>query len=178
MITPTQLIYQAYQVTPKPLPLPNNKTVQYPMVEMKPVSDDLCWLCGGDTQGLGLPCKDVIRKTFTSTPYAKAIESRSLCSGCAWTLLQKYLRNYSLLVVNGLFEHPSRARIRDLLVDPPRTYPWMLSIAVSGQKHISFPGHINRTHRDLRVLLEQVPVRIPPDGIKSAITPMVPGEST
>lgn len=172
MLTPTQLIYEAWKNTPQPLPLPNGKTAVWPEPEYTDVPDPVCWLCGGETHGRGRPHKDVIRKTFTNTPHARATESKSLCVPCAWILAQKYIRNWSLLVVDGRFEHPSRERIREILLNPPRTFPWLLSIAVSGQKHISFPGHINRSSRDMRVLMEELLVPIPPEGIGGWLEPV------
>lgn len=172
MLTPTQLIYQAYQNTPKPLPLPNGKEVEWPIPEMGEVPDELCWLCGGETHGQGRMSKDVIRKTFTNTPFARAIESESLCTGCGWILAQRHIRNWSLLVVDGRLEHPTRDRTREVLLDPPKTYPWLLSIAVSGQKHISFPGKVVRSPRNIWVLLEQIPIQIPETGIGHILAPV------
>lgn len=172
MLTPTQLIYQAYQNTPKPLPLPNGKETEWPIPEMGEVPDELCWLCGGETHGQGRMSKDVIRKTFTNTPFARAIESESLCTGCGWILAQRHIRNWSLLVVDGRLEHPTRDRTREVLLDPPKTYPWLLSIAVSGQKHISFPGKVVRSPRNIWVLLEQIPIQIPEHGIGDVLGPV------
>lgn len=154
------------------MPLPNGKTADWPEPEMCDVPDPVCWLCGGETHGRGRPHKDVIRKTFTNTPHARATESKSLCTACAWILAQKYIRNWSLLVLDGRFEHPTRARIREILLDPPRRYPWLLSIAVSGQKHISFPGYVNRSARDMRVLLEELIVPLPAGGIGHVLEPV------
>lgn len=139
---------------------------------MKDLPDPVCWLCGGETGGRGRPHKDIIRKTFTNTPHARATQSKSLCSACAWILSQKYIRNYSLLVVDGVFEHPNRGRIREVLIDPPDRFPWLLSIAVSGQLHISFPGHINRSTRDMRVLVERIMTPIPAEGIAHVLEPV------
>jgi hypothetical protein len=172
MLTPTQLIFKAYQNTPKPLPLPNGKEVEWPIPEMQEVPDKLCWLCGGETSNQGRLAKDVIRKTFTNTPYARAIESESLCTGCGWILAQRFIRNWSLLVVDDILEHPDRKRIREILIEPPRTYPWMLSIAVSGQKHISFPGKTVRSPRNIWVLFEQIPIQISETGIGHILAPV------
>lgn len=139
---------------------------------MTDVPDAVCWLCGGETHGRGRLCKDVIRKTFTNTPYARATESKSLCAGCGWVLAQKFIRNWSLLVVDGRLEHPTRQRIREVLLTPPTTYPWLLSIAVSGQKHISFPGYVNFSSRELRVYMEDMQIPIPPSGIGWILKPV------
>lgn len=171
-MTPTQLIYEAWKRTPKPMPLPNGKTAEWPEPEMTEVPDPVCWLCGGETHGEGRLCKGVIRKTFTNTPYARATESKSLCTGCGWILAQRHIRNWSLLVVDGLFEHPTRQRIREVLLAPPNTYPWLLSIAVSGQKHISFPGYVNMSSRELRVFMEDMQLPIPAEGIGELLEPV------
>lgn len=154
------------------MPLPNGKTVEWPEPEYADVPDSLCWLCGGETHGRGRRHKDVIRKTFTNTNYARAITSESICVACSWILDQRFIRNWSLLVVDGRFEHPARDRVREIVTNPPTTYPWLLSIAVSGQKHISFPGHVVRSVKDAQVLLEQVPVKLPPEGIGEVLEPV------
>lgn len=172
MLTPTQLIFKAYQSTPKPLPLPNGKTAEWPLPEMHEVPDELCWLCGGRTDHFGRLRKDAVRDSFTDARYARVVESESLCSGCGWILAQKFIRNWSLLVVDGKLEHPSRDQIREVLVQPPTTYPWLLSIAVSGQKHISFAGKVVLSPNSIWVLLEQTPVQIPPSGIGTMLEPI------
>jgi hypothetical protein len=169
MITPTQLIYQAWRNTPQPIPLPNGKNLVYPEQEYTDIPDPVCWLCGGETNGRGRPHKDIIRKTFTNTPYARAVESNSLCVGCSWVLSHRHFRNYSILVLDGILEHPSRQRIRDILLKPPDRFPWFLSIAVSGQVHISFPGYINFSLRDMRVLMERLMIPIPAKGIADVL---------
>jgi len=172
LITPTKLIYNAYRRTPQPMPLPNGKTATWPEPEYIDVPDPVCWLCGGDTGGRGMLRKNAIRKTFTNTPDARAADSSSVCVACSWILEQKLLRNYSLLVLDGLLEHPSRERIRDIVISPPDRFPWMLCIAVSGQKHLSFFGHVNLSRRDMRIYMENMTIPLPAGGLGHLIEPV------
>ena len=160
MRTANQLLYEAYLNTPKPIPIPNGNTRVWPIPEIHEVPDALCWLCGGATNGIGRRHKDVIRKTFTNTPHARATNSTHLCAGCGWMLAQRLIRGFSLLLLDGQFFHPSKPTIRDLLLEPPKVYPWLLSIAVSGKKHISFLSKVNWSGKNLAVLYEQTPVYI------------------
>lgn len=172
MITPTQLIYEAWKNTSQPMQLPNGKTRDWPEPEYIDVPDDVCWLCGGETEGRGRMHKDVIRPTFTNTPHAQATDSKSLCVACSWILAQRFIRNWSLYVVDGKFYHPGRAELRDIIARPPATYPWLLCIAVSGQKHISFPGHVVRSPRDTKILMEELLVPLPAEGIPDILEPV------
>lgn len=46
-------------------------------------SDDKCWLCGGETEGLGHRLKDVITSAFTDGNLAKVQDSQTICYSCA-----------------------------------------------------------------------------------------------
>ena len=81
MLTPTQLIFKAYQTTPKPLPLPNGKTAEWPLPEMHEVPDELCWLCGGRTDHFGRLRKDAVRDSFTDARHGSG--SRAFAAGVA-----------------------------------------------------------------------------------------------
>lgn len=138
------------------------KIVEYKDSELQPVSDKLCWLCGGKIDGLGMPVSKAIKPTFTDHPYARGHGSTSLCSGCAFCLSYRELRNYSILATKDGINHPSRAEWRDLLLNPPEP-PFVICLAVSGQKHLSFKGIVSQNKEFFDVLLEEQVVSIVPN---------------
>src|SRR5690606_5513276 len=71
-----------------------------PDVEAVPVADELCWLCGGETEGLGQPLKDRLKLTFTDVDLAKAPWSSSFCRGCAFCLTWQVLATHGYLVTD------------------------------------------------------------------------------
>lgn len=143
------------------------KIIEYPDIEPVSVNDDTCWLCGGKTEGKGWPVKKGIKDTFTDHDLAKDMQSKSLCQGCMFCLGQRPLRNYSLLVTDRLI-HPSRAEIRNILLNPPDP-PFLIAIAVSGQKHLSFKAHIAYSRDNFPVLLEEMLIFVPPEKLKTML---------
>ncbi|MEW5952615.1 MAG: hypothetical protein AB1815_02495 [Bacillota bacterium] len=122
--------------------------------DIQDVSDRRCWLCGGTTGGRGLPVKKVIRDTFTDRDKARWPASRSVCPGCVFCLSFMSLRNYSILATPDELQHPGRAEIRDILLDPPEP-PFVLCIAVSGQKWLHFRSKVAYSRDGYPVQLEE-----------------------
>ncbi|TCP06601.1 hypothetical protein ONS87_06900 [Caldimonas thermodepolymerans] len=132
--------------------------------------DAECWLCGGDTRGVGWPLKTGLAPTFTDFPRAKCQHSTTVCQECVamsqsegWV---QYVRAHpergfaeafpakegkktrylnwlysSHMFTQTMHETPDRRRIRELLLCPPAP-PFLLVIAVSGQKQIIFKGQV------------------------------------
>ena len=148
-----------------------NKTVEYPDIEVTEVPDSICWLCGGDTEGLGMPVKKGIKDTFTDQDLARNITSNSLCRGCAFCLGQRPLRNYSILATRDRLYHPSRLKLRNVLLNPPEP-PFLLAIAVSGQKHLSFKAHIVYGCDLFPILLEEMLIFINPQELTAILEPI------
>lgn len=158
VITPTQLIYQAAQKTPK-VDVAMGKVVEYSGVDLIPVEDEICWLCGGETGGMGQPTKKAIKSTFTDHDKAKAPHSQSICPGCAWCLSFMSLRNYSILATRDALLHPTRPEIRNLLLDPPDP-PFVFCIAVSGQKWLHFKTRVAYSRDNYPVQLEDTGIAV------------------
>lgn len=157
-LTTTQFIYQAAMKTPL-VNLTMGKTVEYKDIDPQKVDDQRCWLCGGQTDGLGVPIAKAIKPTFTNHDSARAPGSKAICAGCAFCLGPRELRNYSVLATEQELRHPTRPEIKNLLLDPPEL-PFVLCIAVSGQKHLHFRAEINYSRDDFMVELEEVRVYV------------------
>mgnify|MGYP000928194706 CR=1 FL=1 len=173
IITASQLIRQAALKT-KQLELQGAKGVKvidYADPPLEPVPDHTCWLCGGEiADGRGMPTKKAIKPTFTDHPYARGHGSSSVCAGCAFCLSARTLRNYSILATGaGLLQHPSRAEWREILCNPPEP-PFVMCLAVSGQKHLSFKAPVNLDRDHYALLLEEREIFASPDRVKQVIS--------
>lgn len=125
--------------------------------DVEDVPDWQCWLCGGKTNGRGLPVKKAILPTFTDRDKARGSRSQSVCQGCAFCLSHLSLRNYSILATVDGLRHPNRAEIRELLLEPPEP-PFVLCIAVSGQKHLHFRSQVAYSRDGYPVQMEETRV--------------------
>jgi hypothetical protein len=130
--------------------------------------DGQCWLCGGPTGGVGWHFADAIPPTYTNHTLAACPTSRTVCQPCAamgskdtWEAYGRAhpemglktghamsWRCYSqLFAAPHHHECPTRARWREILLDPPAP-PFLAVIAESGQKHLIFRASIAHS-RDL-----------------------------
>jgi len=160
VVTATQLIRQA-ALKVGSIEIKPGKVITYADLPLQAVEDETCWLCGGETDGKGIPTKKGIKDTFTDHPWARGQGSKSLCSGCAFCLNNRSLRNYSILATAGELCHPSRADWREILLDPPEP-PFVACLAVSGQKHLSFKAPINLSRETFTIALEEQMVEVAP----------------
>lgn len=157
MVTPTQLIRMAALKTGS-VPVPGG-VVKYEDVAAVPVPDARCWLCGGETGGLGIPAAGLIRPTFTNRDSARRPESRSLCAGCAFCLSHPSLRSRSILAHARGLAHPSRAEAREALLLPPEP-PFVFCVAVSGKKHLHFRARVAWSRDRYPVQFEDLAVEV------------------
>ncbi len=140
-------------------------------IEAQDVADASCWLCGGETQGRGIPVKTAIKDTFTDVDRAKAPGSGSLCCGCAFCLSFSSLRFYSIVATPGKLIHPSRADLRGILLDPPEP-PFMICMAVSGQKWVHIKSQIAYSRDNFPVQMEDVTIYVDPAELAEILEPM------
>lgn len=157
-MTPTQFAARALDISDFPPPQPKRGTRYGLSVR--------CWLCGGETDGVGWPQSVAIAPTFTQHNCAKMQDSDAVCQSCAaltraetfqamvkarglpvktwtqcgWHSYSHYIRE------DGHYEAPIPARVREILNDPPEG-KWLLCINTSGQKHTIFRGTV-ATGRD------------------------------
>jgi len=126
---------------------------------LEDVPDESCWLCGGEISGRGRQVKRAILDTFTDRDKARAPWSDSICPGCAFCLSYTTLRNYSILATEEGLRHPGRAEIKGLLLEPPEP-PFLLCIAVSGQKWLHFRAEIAYSQDGFPVQYEETRVTV------------------
>jgi len=161
MVTPTQFIYRAAQQTPKVI-APSGKEIIYEFPYVSEVENrQHCWLCGGMLNDRGIHKSLVIKDTFTDHSWAHVRGADYVCAGCVWCLSYKTLRNYSILATHDGLKHPSRNEIAEILLNPPEP-PWLLCIAVSGQKWLHFKGKINYGNDRYTVNFEETQVIVEP----------------
>lgn len=160
MLTATQVIRQAALQTGT-YEFKEGKAVTYVDADLQPTEDAHCWLCGGDTGGQGVSTKKAIKPTFTDNPYARCPESKTLCPGCAFSISYRELRNYSIVASPAGILHPTRVALKEILLRPP-VPPFVICIAVSGQKHITFKASVNYDKTEFEVMLEEQRVMVKP----------------
>ena len=165
-MTASQLIRRAALKT-KQIKM-REKVIEYSDPPLEDVPDKTCWLCGGETGGKGLPTKKAIKPTFTDHSHARAQWSGSICPGCAFCLSARELRNYSILATENQLSHPTRAEWREILINPPAP-PFVMCLAVSGQKHLTFKAPVNLDKHRFTVMLEERPVYVMPGRLNSCI---------
>ena len=159
IFTPTQLLYRAAISTREVKA--GEKIITYQQNDIPPAATDCqCWLCGAELNGKGYPKKRVIKDTFTDHPFAKAPHSKTVCEACAYCLSQPSFRNYSIFVEGDKLYHPSRVEAREIILNPPQENPWILCLAVSGQKWLHFKAKVNYRPTPAIVMLEDMPVKV------------------
>lgn len=135
--------------------------------------DAACWLCGGPTHGVGWPRKLGLADTFCDHNKAMRLDSNTVCQACVATSSSngwlQYCRAHperglwthfpdkgngnprqfnwlyaSHLITPGHHETPSRARWREILLDPPAP-PFLAVMALNGKKQILFRGRVSQS---------------------------------
>ncbi len=159
-----ELVYRAAQAGP--VMTPAGKAIAYGPAPHGDLAGR-CYLCGEATDE-GLPRRDVIKPTFTDHGIARDPDSDLVCPLCTWALSYSELRNYSILATPAGLRHPSRSEIRDVLLHPPAP-PFVLTIAVSGQKWLHIKARVVYNRAAFSVLLEETPVLVRPTAVAALL---------
>lgn len=131
--------------------------------------DEECWLCGGDTGGVGWHFKEVIGTAFTDFNVARAPHSKTVCGSCAalmkkeaWVeacavhghspyfpvkddkkpFLANWMFSSHVFSADG-WRRPDRKGSRDVLLNPPQP-PFVITLAAVGKKHVIFRARLNQ----------------------------------
>lgn len=131
--------------------------------------DDKCWLCGGETHGVGWHLSDGIAPTFTDFNQAKSSDSLTVCGSCvalsSTAAYAQYAERegkpttfpvkegkkprglnwlyFSHVISPNVYHQPDRKQWRELLVNPPEP-PFLMAMAVNGKKHVLFRCAVNQ----------------------------------
>ncbi|KRM92877.1 hypothetical protein FC24_GL000894 [Loigolactobacillus rennini DSM 20253] len=152
-LTPTQLIYQAWQKTVQPLPYDNGKQkidcyFADPMDKCVPVKAEThCTICGAPITH-GVPVKKALSSNYTNWDQHKAPSSKYVGPACYFTikLNTKYHRmaldRYSFCATTDHLSILNRWQVRDYLIKPPKP-PFVLVCTVSQQKHLALHSRIS-----------------------------------
>lgn len=134
--------------------------------------------CGHETKD-GHERVKVIKKTFTDHSYLT--DSPAVCEYCVWALGAavkdaaqggvRWLRNYSLYAGPHGLELPARARLRELFVSRPST-PYLVCVAVSGQKWLHFKASVGRSRAAWQVMFEERRLSFSPQAFARLTEPM------
>lgn len=142
-------------------------------------TSDTCWLCGGDTGGVGWPEKAATGAGFTLHNISSAMDSDAWCQSCAavtqssvWKGLverrslgykiwnQAGWHCYSHLVREcGHYSAPTPREMRGVLMDPP-SGGWVLGINTTGKKHTLFRATVARSREHYPVQIDEYTVWI------------------
>jgi CRISPR type IV-associated protein Csf1 len=153
-----------------PVTAPNGKRVEYhPLTPGE--MEGSCYLCGAESTGK--PKAKVIKDTFTDHSWAKAPYSEMVCDYCAWALSYKFdTRAYTLFATLDGLRLLSRAEIRGLLLKPPPATPYLLCVAVSGQKWLHFKGQVGVSSDEWVLMMEERKMRVIPGQFAAVLDPV------
>lgn len=147
--------------------------------------DDVCWLCAGDTDKKGWHIKDVIGSAFTDVNSAAFPTSQTICYSCAalmkkeaWEMAcnkhghspyfpakdgkEPFMSNWmfsSHVISKDGWIIPTRAQMRDILIDPPRP-PFVITIADKGKIHVLFKSQVSQSVDDFFINYDDQTIHI------------------
>ncbi|WP_206922903.1 hypothetical protein [Alicyclobacillus suci] len=153
-----------------PIVVPSGKSVSYqPLVPGD--KEGSCYLCGA--YGTGTAKKKVIKATFTDQSWAKSPTSDMVCDYCTWALSYKFdTRLYSFYGTESSLEALSRQRIREVLLQGPSAAPYIMIIAVSGQKWLHFKAQVGMSLSDWVLMFEERKMRFRPQEFSTLLEPV------
>lgn len=168
-MTPTSLIYKAWENTPKPVVYQTNDAKGNPLevichfINPKDHKDfaekqGVCPICGQETSS-GIPSKKFFSANYTDWSIHKDPTGDLVCESCAFTMLlnpkkgRMTLSRYSFCAGETL-EILNRGQVRDRLISPPEP-PFVFAIAVSQKKHIAIKSKLSYSKKQFLVNLEE-----------------------
>lgn len=161
-------------------------------------ADAACYLCGGDTRGVGWHRKDALGLSFTDVAQAAQLNSATVCQECAATTQASgwvqyvtahperglkphfdakegkaprawnWLYSNHLFVGPGYHECPDRARWREILADPPAP-PFLMVIAPMGKKQLIFKSRVGYDRDAFPVQMDDESIWIRPPAFRAAL---------
>lgn len=124
--------------------------------------DGLCYLCG-EHMSQGIKLKKIFSNVFTDWNAGNERTATHVCPACCFNILtssERYgLRMFSHVANNERLWLTNRMELRDFFISPPSP-PFVINIAVSQKKHISFKGEVNYSRDIFTVMYEEMPVLI------------------
>jgi hypothetical protein len=157
-------------------------------------ADPACWLCGGETGGVGWPQRGrpaFDPATFTNVNAAAVPTSQTVCQACVYLSTNEGWRdhlaragqpppasqrlgwrNYSHAFSPGIpsgHRRLGRADLRESLLDPPAP-PFVLCIALTGQKHTIFRAQIAYSSGTFPVQVEEDTLIVDRERLRACLT--------
>lgn len=139
-----------------------------------------CFYCGAACDG-SFPRKDWVRDTFNDWRLVAQPESGFICAGCVTAVDEKWIvsgrekpqkrRNYSWILATNSAQSFDKSRIealRDACLNPPET-PFVIVLAVSGQKQLLFRAPVNWDRETIVVQLEDQRVSYRPQQLRDRL---------
>lgn len=174
MTTVTQFIWtECLGMEPFEPPEPKGKKTKYGQ-------DAHCWLCGGETHGIGWHLKDIVGAAFTNGNEARRVDSETICQQCA-ALMKKeawepacvkfghspyfpvkdgkkpFMSSWmfsSHVFAKGFWAQPNRSEVRQHILNPPEP-PFVMSFAAAGKKHVLYGSIVNLSRDKFFVNLDE-----------------------
>lgn len=183
-MTPTQLIYEAWKNTKKPIIYHTADGKGNPIdtecifVDPKDHKNydgkwsGRCLICGAESYG-GIPSKYMLGDSYTDWSRHKIPESTHICCGCAFTMLLNMesrrcgLLRYSF-VADKQLHICNRTEMRDYLINPPKP-PFVMACTISQKKHLAIKSTVSYGQLNYFCMLEEEPILVNRDSAEKDI---------
>lgn len=121
-----------------------------------------CYICG-EFMEHGIRLKKIFSNVFTDWNVGKNRLGTHVCPACCFNILtspKRYgLRMFSHVATEDRLHLTNRMELREYFINPPDP-PFVINLAVSQKKHISFKGEVNYSRDRFVVMYEETPVLI------------------
>jgi CRISPR type IV-associated protein Csf1 len=175
ILTPTQIVYNAWLNTPKPIVYHTSDGKGAAIDTICEFCDPIrhehfdtgwagrCLICGSESQG-GILSKRLLKESYTDWSCHKAPGSDHICAACAFTMLLNIdsrrcaLFRYSF-VADAQLHICNRAELRDHLISPPEP-PFVMVCAVSQKKHLAIKSLVSYSRDSFFCMFEEERVQV------------------